>query len=284
MSLLNLHRRMSTRSSMILLFSGLMVAALALGGCGDDDDDDGAQDFGQATLSLEAISSQTDQMDVLEFVDPDGTDITMTSARFNNDQNELDMPDDVDCDDVEDQLVIGVNCDEDPLQDTEIQIDGPIVVDLVNGQTRPSLGDFPIPALNYEEIDIEVNDLNEDDDDNPLASDDPLNDQTLRAVADFEFDGQKRELVQVWSFDTEAKLGEEDRDFDLQDGDTMVIQFDIAGWLDDIPVTTCLDEADLKTQNGQVVIDDEVSGECSDAEAEFETNFEDSIRAMIERQ
>ncbi len=257
------------------LAAGLMVGVLAVG-CGDDDDDIEG-DFGTAQLELGVGSSINNAGNRVNFADADGMLYTLMSARLVVDQIELELPDGVDCSDVDDELEDPVDCDEGTLEGDELTIDGPFVVDLVDGTTTPELGTINIPALNYDEIDVEVDDIDEDDD--VVESDDVLIGNTFVGEADFEFENQKRELSMEFSFDTEAEV--DDPELLLGDGDTLVVQFDAAGWLADIPVTTCLQQGDLKAQNGLVVLDAEVGGQCDDADEDFERDFRDAVDAIV---
>jgi hypothetical protein len=266
--------------------TALMGAALALGlfaiGCGDDDNVP-QQDFGNVSLSLQA-TSELGEGDAIEIADPDGTVFTMTDAWVVIEQIELDLPDNVDCDSIGNTLDARIECvgdDNLPLvgDEDELEIDGPFVLNLRTGETSPSLADLQIPAIDYDQIDVEVNDL--DSDDNVTVTDERIIGNTVLGLADFEFDGQKRELQLEMSFDTEAKTSDS-QSINLDDGDTLVLRFDVTNWLNNIPVTQCLRDADLKSQDGRVVVDDDVSGECDDAEGRFESNFEDSVSFSVE--
>lgn len=260
----------------------LLVVGLFATACGDDDDDDNGTDDGEAQLEFGLTSSASPDTDRLDFEDFEGTVYSLTSARVSVDQIELQLPDGVGCDDVEDQLVDPVSCDEGVpvVEADELVIDGPFVIDLVDGSTTPDLGDIRIPALSYEEVDVEVRELAEDDD--VLDSDDVLIDNTIVAVADFEFDNSKRQLDMRFGFDGEA-TGGDDVDFALERDDTLVVQFDVALWLRNTPVTTCLEQGDLKAQDGRVILDEDASGACDGVEGQFEDNWEDSIEVVIER-
>lgn len=260
----------------------MLVVGLFVTACGDDDDNGDDTDDGEATLAFGLTSSASMNNDRLEFEDFEGAVYSLTSARLSVDQIELQLPDGVGCDDVDDQVADPVSCDAGvPVAEAdELVIDGPFVIDLVDGTTTPDLGDIEIPVLSYEEVDVEVSELGEDDD--ILDSDDALIDNTIIAVADFEFENSKRQLDMRFGFDGEA-TGGADVDFSLEPGDTLVVQFDVARWLHRTPVTTCLEQGDLKAQNGTVVLDEEASGACEGVEGQFENNWEDSIELVIER-
>lgn len=283
-----LHRlRQWTTSTYARPASMWLGAALVMGvfaaGCGDDDDDGSVdQNFGSARLALEA-TSDTMTAELIELQDPQGTVYTLDRLWVAIDEIELDLPGDLDCSDVEDQISGRVECDEGELEgeDDEIKIEGKIAFNLLTGETVPDISGLTIPALNYDEIDLEVNNIDDDQDEFPEF----IRGETVRILANFERNNTKQELDARFSFDTEAKFGEgmdEEFLFDLNDGDTLVLRLDVTNWFDDIPITQCLADGDLKSSDGRVVVDDDVGGECSDAEAQFESNFEESLRVVVE--
>lgn len=259
------------------------IATGTLAACGDDDDPGATQDFGELSLALEANSSFAEQPDLLEFSDPNGTVYTLTSARLVIEEIDFELPDGIECGDVEDQLSGRVECDSDVLQEDEIQVGGPFIFDLVTGESTPSLANVTIPAIDYVEIDVHSKPLEEEDD--LVGTNDRLLEESIVFEADFEFEGNKRELLGVFSFDEEAvvQTGDEDMGFDIRDGDTLVLAFDLANWLDEIPVTQCLRDGDLKSADGRVLIDEDVSGECDAAGDDFEENWEDSLSPFLLR-
>ncbi|QDG51619.1 hypothetical protein FIV42_12935 [Persicimonas caeni] len=260
-----------------------LVVGMFAAGCGDDDDD-AQQDFGSINLAL-AATSDMGTADRIELQDPQGTTYTITELWVAIDEIELDLPDGVDCDDVEDQISGRVECDEGELEgeDDEIKVEGKIAVNLLTGETVPDISGLTIPALSYDEIDLEVNNIDDDQDEFPQF----IRGETVRMLADFERNNTKQELDARFSFDTEAKYGEgqdEEGLLDaLRDGDTLVLRLDVTNWFNDVRITQCLADGDLKSANGRVVVDDDVGGECSDAEGEFETNFEESLLVGITR-
>lgn len=263
----------------------LLVAGLLATGCGDDNGDGGTQqDFGSAQLQLEAVSSTGNMSKLLEFQDPAGTLYTLTSLRVAVEEIELDLPDGVSCGDFEGDLSPRLQCNDDGLigGEDQLKVKGPFVIDVLQGTTSPDISELVVPAVDYTQVDLEVDTARVED--QTVDIEDDIIDQTVVAFADFEFENQKRELKLEFSFKAEAKASANgDTPLQVDSGDTIVLQLDVANWLTDIPVTGCLQTGDLKPQGGQVVIDDEAIGDCADAEAEFESNFEDSLRVEIER-
>lgn len=269
------------RPASVWLSAAMVVGALGAG-CGDDDPSGTPRTFGTASLALEATST-LGTAERIELQDPQGTTYTITELWVAIDEIELDLPDDLDCDDVEDQIGGRVECDDGLLEgeDDEIKIEGKIAFNLLTGETVPDISTLRIPALNYDEVDLEVNNIDSDQDEFPAF----IRGETVRLLADFERNNSKEELDARFSFDTEAKFGEgmdEEFLFDLNDGDTLVLRLDVSNWFNDVRITQCLDDGDLKSASGRVVVDDDVSGACSDAEGEFETNFEESLRVVVE--
>lgn len=287
-----IHSSPNSRSPRQPITFGLLACAClvfasgaVLIGCGDDD---GAQrDFGVATAELVVVSTAGDQMQPIEFQDPQGTVYTLTSAVLQIDELEFQMPEDIDCDDIERQLERDfsdrVECDDSFIEteDAEIKVEGPFLVDLMTGETMPELFTIRVPAIPYTEIDVEVTDSAE-----LLLADNTTFDDTIRATADFEFEGNKRELQLALDFETETDIqaGEDDQTgFDIQEGDNLRLMLNFNNIFAGIPLTQCLREGDIKAQNGVVEVTDSGDGECADVEAEFESNFENTLLLEIQR-
>ncbi|MFW5967983.1 MAG: hypothetical protein ACOCV2_10715, partial [Persicimonas sp.] len=248
--------RRNRRFLLACLGAALAFGMLA-GACGDDPPDDG-EEIGEAQLRLEAISSFDGDDDMLRFDDTDGSVYSWTEAELVVDQMELDLPgDNDDCDNFDDILEGPVECDDGVLEDEEIRIDGPFTVNLADGTTSLSDEDLTIPALDYEEVDVEVDELESDDDTD--ARDELIN-HTFFGLADFEDNGNGQELFAQFEFDEEATVGEDDEDLGPENGETLIIEFDVVDWFDGIPITECLDMGDLEEDGDQVIVDGDSEG------------------------
>jgi hypothetical protein len=262
----------------VALAAGMLAAGMLAAGCGDDNNGGISAQVDTAGLRMAATSSSGGQ---LEFEDPSGTLYTLTSLRVGVEEIELDRPEDVSCGDLG-GFSEPLKCDDDGLLggEDQIRLDGPIVFDVLEGTTTPDISGLEIPAINYQEVDLEVDTARVEDD--TIDIEDEMIDRTVVAYADFESDGQKRQLKLDFSFKAEAKAGDP-ASLALERGDTLVLELDVTNWLRNIPVTRCLQLGELKARGGVVALDDESIGECHDAEADFEENFEQSLEVRIER-
>ncbi len=250
--------------------AGLVALALVAGGCGNGDHNPvpPASEVGSAHFQLLATSSFGTSPKQLQFDDPTGTVYMLTSARLAVEKITLKLPSTLNCRDVDSQIKGIVAC-----TDGEVFIDQPFVVDLRSGQTTPDLSDLVVPAVDYEQMTVEVNEIRATDGVLPIT--DPLIDRTLIARADFQFEGTKLELGLNFRFH-QTMRGQLPRP--VADGSTITFQFDIANWLVNIPVTSCVMDGDIVPKNGLVVVNgNQFSGQCSDADSTFETNFENSF-------
>ena len=278
------------RARRLLAFA--LLAVLCSISCIDEEgieDIDGTDfDPGVATVSFQTISSLGEDDQELTFVDADGTVYTLTESVIFVDQIELELPDDVRCREIEDELSAAVECesafeddvvfdDEDINTDAELEINGPFRLDLVTGQFTPDPGPIEIPALDYPEIDLELEDAELGDP--GVSSGDEILDRTWLARAEFSAEDGARELVIRLKFDEEVEVDPAT----LEDGSNLVIVFDANQWLDTIPLTTCLRESDLKASEGRVILDNSVdSGECINLGERLEDALDASVGARIE--
>ncbi|QDG51618.1 hypothetical protein FIV42_12930 [Persicimonas caeni] len=259
------------------------MASWLAAGCGDNGDGDSPQEFGTAQVRLEAMSSTNTMANQLEFEDPSGTLYSMTSLTIAVEELEFDLPANISCGDIGGEFDARVQCDDDGALggEDQIKIDGPFVFNVLEGTSTPDLSTIRIPAIGYTTVDLEVDTARIED--NTVPRDADIIDHTVVAFSDFEFMNSKRELMLDFSFKAEAKASADDLpQAAVADGGTLVLQLDVANWLDSIPVTDCLMAGSLKSRDGLVTLDDEAIDDCGDAEAQFESNFEDSLRLKIE--
>lgn len=264
-----------------LWLAGVLVVGGLTNGCGDNDS--APRDYGTAQVRLEATSTTNLERDRLELRDSSGTLYTVTSLRIAVEEIELDLPANVSCGDILGRFDRRVQCDDDGALggEDQVKIDGPFVFDLIEGTSTPDISQLRVPALDYTMVDLEVDTARAEDDTVPI--DDDLIDQTVIARADFEFEGQKLELLLEFSFKAEAKTSTDNLpDGLVDDGGTLVVQVDLTNWLDSIPVSDCLLTGALKAREGVVELGEDGVDACENAENRFEANFERSLRLQIE--
>lgn len=259
----------------------LVVGGLTAG-CGDNGDT--PRDYGTAEVRLEATSEMGTPGSRIEFQDSSGTTFTLTSLRLAVEEIELDMPANISCGDILGRFDPRVQCDDDGALggEDQIKIDGPFVIDVLEGTSTPDLSQLRVPAIGYTTIDLEVDTARAEDD--LVSIQDDIIDNTVILRADFEFENQKRELLLEFSFKAEAKTSADDlADGAVEDGGVLVLQLDVTNWLDSIPVTDCLISGALKPRDGVVELGEDGVDGCENAENAFESNFQDSLRLENEQ-
>lgn len=195
-----------------------------------------------------------------------GTLFVVEEARLAVRDIEFDLPGDEDCDDFDPgDLPDPVTCDEE-----KVEISGPIVIDLVNETSTPSLEDVEIPAGSYRRIDVRLERIKSGSD--LVPADDPLRDASLTAAGSFELDGPK-------TFDVALRFNLDAR-FEAEDGievsaDTraeIFARLDVDTWFSDLPISECIENGKLEVVEGHVTLDEK--NDCHD----FERTLRDAIR------
>lgn len=273
-----------------------LLALLAGAGCGLEDEtvdiDDSDFDPGQATFALQATSSLSGSSDDLVFSDSNGTVYTVTESELLVQEIELELPGFVDCTDIEAQLAPELKCDsafddetdfgdDDISNDAELKIEGPFVLDVVSGEFNPPLGELIIPALQYKEIDVEFDEA--DSSTRGVNSGDEIIGHTWVVHADFQDDkGNERELIMRVGFSGEIDV-EPDGGIDVPDDGRAVFTFDVARWLENVPLTSCRLDGDLKTSGQEVLVTNSTdSGECLNMKERLENTLKASGGVRLE--
>lgn len=288
---------MASRRSLARFLSCGFLAALFLlitgAGCSLEDEtidvDDSDFDPGQASFELQVRSSLGDSADDLVFADADGTVYTLTEGELLIDQIELELPEFIDCEDIEAQLSDGVACDsafqdtfdDDTSTDAELKISGPFVLDLVTGETTPDIGDVQIPAVIYDEVDVELDTA--DTDVRGVEPGDAIIGKSWVVRATFQDEKQsERELSLSLGTDTEIDV-EPDEGLDVPEGGRLVITLDVARWLEGIPLTQCRLDGDLKTSGNTVFVSGQTdAGACLNMDERLENTLKASGGFRIE--
>jgi hypothetical protein len=251
-----------------LVYPVLLISMLAACGetTGSDIGNPAAGILFQVTSSLTSAES-----DAVTFEDDSGTLFTLTHARAYLRNIQLELPGATPCRNVEELLAGGAVCHD----QNKIEIPGPIAVDLLNDTSTPDISDVRIPALAYRRIDFRLDDG--DPDDGVIEENDELNNLTLVARADFRSDGQDLELLLMLRFNEDVRFDQEDT-LQIPEGGDLLVQLDVARWLNGIPVIDCIRDGNLSIDDGRVVIDEDSrgSGSCSGVEGDIKQNIKDS--------
>ncbi|QDG51617.1 hypothetical protein FIV42_12925 [Persicimonas caeni] len=277
----------------------VVLAVLLTGGVGcsleDEtvDIDDSDFDPGQATFALGATSSLSNSSDDLVFADDNGTVYTLTESRLLVEEIEFELPQYVECDDIEAQLAPEVKCDsqfddevdasdDDISNNAELKIEGPFVLDVATGELTPNIGEVPIPALRYQEIDVEFDEAKSTT--RGVSSGDLIVGNTWIVNAAFrDEENNARELAIRVGFSGEVDV-EPDGGIDVPEDGRVVFTFDVARFLENVPLTSCLRDGDLKTSGTQVLVTNNTdSGECLNMKERLENTLKASGGVRIEQ-
>lgn len=248
----------------------LHIALLATFGCsaftGQDPEGTHVGNPG-ATLAFRATSSEGSG-GALTFADDGGTVYTLRAAAAHLKDIELYLPTGTTCADV---TVVGATCEP---GDDKIDIRGPFLVDLITGESDPSLAEVSIPALSYSRIDFRLEEA--DPDDGLVSASSEMADRSFLADADFTDDGGQPAELQIRLAIHEDARVESSSGVLVTDGGALVVLLDAARWLEGAPIDACLAEGDLSITDGVLLID--TDGDCDDVVDALEDNIKESAQ------
>ena len=210
----------------------------------------------RASTSTGLSANDTD----LLVIDDGGGAFALETARLRLRHIELDLPDGSQCSDLADDLV-AAECDDDPDGD-KIHIPGPFDVDLMTGESTPSLASVVIPAGMYKRIDFRV--------------EDGVDEVAFAATALFERDGETLTLDLSLDFNEDIRI-EEPAGTQVTAESNLIAQFVVDDWLAGVDIGACMDDGDVAIEDGTVSVDDgSTSGSCSDIENIIKVNMKES--------
>lgn len=154
-----------------------------------------------------------------------------------------------------------------------IIVNGPIVVDLLTGESSPDLRKVRLPTGVYKRIDFRLDDAK----DQGLSATDPLNGNTFVARATFQNNGQPTTLAVALSFNEDLRVEEENGVTLSGDEGELLLLLKPTSWLSDVPVIDCLNKGDLVVDNGVVLLDERPKGGCSGVEDTLKRNIKRSM-------
>lgn len=285
-----------------------------LAACGQSDDDSTnaglASSPRQVAFALTSAQGQPVSSATPTFSDDRGITYTLTEARAVIRHIELDLPAGTTCAQINAQLQ-GVTCertddngvddnpgaddngaDDNPGSDdapgtddnsgaddlsnhAKLRINGPFVVDLLTGQTTPSISSIRVPSLPYRRVDIRFDDA---DKDLALPSDDRLNEHTWVMRADFTHQGQQLTLDARLKFNEDARF-EAAQGVSVDPDSPLLIAFSLDAWLNGLAIAQCLDDDKLQLDDRTITVSESSSQkDCSDLEGSLKDNLKNSAR------
>jgi hypothetical protein len=258
------------------LFAALLLALTA---CGDEQT---GTHIGNPTagFALTVVSTEPSApAGRPTFRDDGGLVYTLSHARTYVRDIELYLPVGTTCADIAAELA-GATCGPDESGGFKLDIRGPFVVDLVARETTPRrLETVRLPALTYRRVDVRIDEG--DPDDGVISASDELNERSLVARADFEYQGVAVVLEVALRFNEDVRF-EDPSGVAVSEAQSLLAELDAAAWLEGLALGDCLDDGELVVENGRLVIDDRAgSGECSDVEGRVRANVEASGRLAV---
>jgi hypothetical protein len=264
----------SPRTTMGLLFSG--AAALFALGC--QSPAGGTRDIaiGAVSSALSEQGAQAGAPAKLVLTGDDSASFEVTRMVAHVRDIELHLPDGQKCADHAGELAGGATCesgaDDSPDaadDDDKILIPGPFVVDLLTRTATPDLSAVKVPDLAYRRVDLRVDEAR---DSALVPKDDPLFGHGWLFEATYE-GGAKTVRVAL-------KVNEDIRIDSAQgvsfgDGSTLLVQFDVAGWLGGVPLSACLQSGEPQVSGGMSIIDDSTDGDACEG---IEDSIEDNVK------
>ena len=231
----------------------MLIALFLFTGCAESATESGSGSNGSGVTLGMGLSDGTPSDSEIVFEDEAGIAYSITEARAWLRDIELDMPAGTRCSAYRDVLAGGAVCksasdddrDHDRDDDSDdrgtILIDGPFLVDLVTGESTPSLDSVRIPALAYERIDFRMEPA--DDGTGLIARNDLLVDNSLVVLAGFALDGSDSELVLTFDFTEDVRF-EGLAGGRVSDGDSLELLLDVSGWFDGVDMASCVRNAE----------------------------------------
>lgn len=236
---------------------------------------------GDTGFSVRAVTSASHTADTPEAVtDQGGSQYTLVEAWLHIRDIELDLPAGVTCADVEADLAGGAYCDpdDDSLDDSpeaKIKLDGPFIVDMITGETTPSLAGVRVPALAYSRIDVRADDG--DPQEGLVEPGSALDDATYVVAATFEYEGSTTELRFSLNFDEDIRI-EQPGGIELAGDEDLVAEFVVDSWLNGVDIAGCIGDGELSIDSGVVSVDDRNDGACGGIEDTIKNNMKNSGR------
>lgn len=222
-----------------------------------------SSDGSSVGLSVQAVSvDDTRASDSLIMVDDGNGDYQIESAILRLRDIELDLPDGANCQELEDNIGGGAECEPGTSGD-KIVINGPFEIDLATGVSTPDLSSVEIPVGTYSRIDFRVDNV----------GDAP----SLELVALFKHEGTDMTLDLSLDFNEDIRI-ESPQGVVIDGESNLVAQFVVNNWLGGVNIGDCMDNGNLSITGNHVLIDESTSGGCSDIENTIKDNMKNSTQ------
>ncbi len=243
------------RSGRLALVLSLLLAASGLG-CGAE--------TGNGMTSVRLALESTDSANTLQGSDLQGSVLAIEAAQGSLQDIELFFEEGTVCGDFElpEQERIG-KC-----EGNKLTIEGPLVTDLVAGDSNPSLDSIVIPATTYRRVDVRFERARPED--GLIDGSHPLANKTLVATGELTSSGSTRSLEIALDFNADAKFESEGGITLEEDGaNELLLSLDVAKWFSTLSITECSTQ---EGGSGTLVIDENLGarmGACRRVEPDL---------------
>jgi len=213
----------------------------------------------EASFSMQlSNSSQAKRTaDSFSITDAGGTTFVITEARANVRHIEFDMP--------------SGSTD----STKKFIIDGPFVIDLMNGTSMPAVGDFEIKPGIYKRIDVRLDDSKLSD--GLISNSDDLMNATLILKGTFNYNSTPgRNFTLILKFNEDIRFQEAGGIIVREDqANEVIINLHVDEWLQDVNITDCINTDELILDvNGDLHFDDNnVNDNCDAIEKTLKKNI-----------
>lgn len=220
---------------------------------------------------------------VLAISDLSGLTFNILEARANIGRIKLESSEPDSCDEVvaAPDLADGDSLDTDKgdCDESELNLKGPFVVDLLTGASTPSLGNLSVPAGTYKKVKIRLEPALAGG--GALAADDALIGNTLHVKGTYTLSGlPEQNFSMLLKFDEDLEI--EDKaglKLDPSAMNAILISLKVGGWMAGLRVKDCLEKPEVMASLGGAIVlsEDSLLGKCLDVESTIKENIKKSF-------
>jgi hypothetical protein len=243
------------------------TAGLALSGCGAET----GNGIAGVKMRLTASGGSQAASTTLRTTDAQGTAFNITRAKAHVRHIELEAPGAKLCNDEDyEGAPLDVHCDS-----AKIRIEGPMIVDLIDGSSIPSLETIKIPAATYKRVDVRIDDAKTDE--GLVQTGDRLDGQSFDASGTFNYQNAETDFAMRLNFNEDARFENSEGVTVSENGAREVLLLlDVSAWFNRLPITDCIKDGDLAITEGKLEIEDK--GGCSDVENQLKDAMKKSTK------
>ena len=231
---------------------------------------------GNGLTSVSMVVQQSDALtggDPVVIQDALGASYSFNLARVGVRDIDFYLEEGVLCGDLQFDFEAPVVCEDD-----KVRVQGPFVVDLLTGESTPSLEGLTVPSGNYKRVDVRFDDVKSDWD--LVDSDDPILENSFLLEGSI---GESGAAYRV-SIDVniEARYRNDESQALPENAPAQVfLQLDPRSWFEALPISQCIEDGEFETLNDLILIQDSGSN-CQEIENALKSAIRDSGTLLIQ--